>query len=409
VRKVDSQGLHRLGGAIVPVTAASLAVAFALLLMPVSERDYRQITIAVGIALAVIALSTMWRVAPRVIELGVPLGYLLVVAILRDAVGGGSSGFGGLFLLPIIYLALFAPRIELFVGLGAMAAANIVPLLVIGKPDYPSTTWRGTLVQVGAAAVAGLTIHQLVGETRAHAAETAVQNERLKELDRMKDEFVSLVSHELRTPLTSIAGYFEMLTEEAAGSFNSLQESFIETIQRNVVRLSRLVDDLLFIARLDEGRVHLRLTTVDIGELLAQSADTAKPIADAKRVELSVELDSVPAIRGDRERLAQLLDNLVSNAVKFTPEGGKVAIRASNGGSKVRVEVADTGVGIPNDELECLFERFYRASTARASETPGTGLGLAISQSIAEAHGTQIDVASTLGEGTTFSVELPVA
>ena len=405
---MNPQRLHGLGGAIVPVTAASLAVAFVLLLMPVSERDYTEITIAAGLAVAVIALSVGWRVAPRMIELGVPLGYLLVVAILRDAAGGGSSGFGGLYLLPIIYLALFAPRVELFVGLAAMTAANIVPLLVIGTPEYPSTTWRGTLVQVGAAAVAGLTIHQLVSETRAHSAATETQNERLKELDRMKDEFVSLVSHELRTPLTSITGYLEMLTEDGSSSFSEIQSSWVATINRNVTRLTRLVDDLLFIARLDEG-IHLRQTTLDLRELLSQSADTAKPTAESKDIEIELDVGDVPTVLGDRERLAQLVDNLVSNAVKFTPEGGRVSIRTANGSSNVRVEVADTGVGIPSDEVGRLFQRFYRASTARKSETPGTGLGLAISQSIAEAHGTHIDVASAVGEGTTFSFELPVA
>jgi signal transduction histidine kinase len=398
-----------LGAQIVPVTGASVGIAFLLLLMPASDRNYSEIALAGALGIALVVLSSAWHRAPRLVELGVPIGYLLVISVLRDAAGGSLSGFGGFFLLPIIYLALLSDRLGLVLGLAAMAAANIVPLLVVGKPGYPLPGWRGSLVQVGAAAIAGFTIRRLVGAARAHAAETAAQNERLRELDKLKDEFVALVSHELRTPLTSILGYLEMVIDEDRDPLSSDQRDFLTTVERNVVRLSRLVEDLLFVARLDAGRMEVARRRLDLSGVLEEAAYSAKPAADAKDVQLDVELGTLPAVEGDRARLAQLVDNLVSNAVKFTPAGGRVAIRAANGSGRVRVEVSDTGIGIPADELPRLFTRFFRASTARTTETPGTGLGLAISQSIAEAHGSRIEVESETGSGTTFAFELPVA
>ena len=390
-----------------PVTAASVAIAFALLLMPSSARDDGELGIAAVLGVALVGLSFAWKRAPRLVEVAVPLGYLLVVAVLRDGAGGSVSGFGGLYLLPIIYLALFSGELELLVGLAALAAANVVPLLALGAPEYPLPGWRGSVVQVGASAIAGVTIQRLVGQTRAHAAEANEQNERLRELDRLKDEFVALVSHELRTPLTSIIGYLEMVVEEGHETLTDEQRSFLGTVERSVTRLSRLVDDLLFIARVDAGRLELSRRSLDLGDVLQEAADAARPAAEAKDVTVAVEIGELPPVDADRARLAQLVDNFVSNAVKFTPAGGRVAIRAADRRGRVRVEVADTGVGIPADELPRLFTRFYRASTARTSETPGTGLGLVISQSIAEAHGSRIEVESLPGAGTTFAFELP--
>lgn len=395
-------GATSLGAQLVPATAVSVGIAFMLLLLPAPSRDTTELAIAAVLGAALVALSFAWRRAPRLVELAVPLGYMLVIAVLRDGAGGSISGFGGFFLLPIIYVALLAGRLELLLGLGALTLANVVPLVAVGAPEYPMTGWRGSVVQVGTAAIAGFTIQQLVGATREHNAE-------LRELDRLKDEFVALVSHELRTPLTSIIGYLEMVLDEGRETLDEEQLRFLRTVERNVVRLSRLVDDLLFIARLDAGRMEISARELELEPVLRESAEAARPAADGKSVTLDVEIEPLARVAGDRARLAQLVDNLVSNAVKFTPAGGRVAIRASNGSGRVRVEVSDTGVGIPAAEVPRLFTRFYRASTARTSETPGTGLGLAISQSIAEAHGTRIEVASKPGTGTTFRFDLPTA
>jgi len=402
-------GTHGLDGGIVPVTAGCVAIAFALLLMPSSKRDVVEIAIACALGLGLMALACAWRVAPRLVELGVPIGYLLVIAVLRDGAGGGTSGFGSFFLLPVIYVALFSGRAQLLLILGLMALANVIPIAFVGDPAYPLPSWRGSLVQVGVAAIAGFTIQKLVGQARSRAAVMASQNVRLRQLDQMKDEFLALVSHELRTPLTSISGYLEMLVEDAPDTLTETQGSFLTTIRRNVARLSRLVDDLLFVARLDSTGVELTLHELDLGELLAEAAQAAQPAADAKQITLDLERPGLLRVHGDRARLAQLLDNLVSNAIKFTPAGGHVLVSAATVGAKVRVEISDTGIGIPEDELPQLFSRFFRASTGRKSETPGTGLGLAISQSIAQAHDSLITVNSTPGAGTTFAFDLPTA
>jgi signal transduction histidine kinase len=237
----------------------------------------------------------------------------------------------------------------------------------------------------------------------------AEQNEQLRQLDRMKDEFLGLVSHELRTPLTSIQGYLEMLIDDHLEEFSDEQRAFLATIDRNTERLIRLVSDLLFLFQLDTHPLEIQEAEIEVAELLEHAAAAMKPIADQKHVSLAVDADELCPVMGDRARLAQLVDNLVSNAVKFTPDGGHVTIHGKHLDGGVAVSVSDTGIGIPADEIPLLFKRFFRATNATANAVPGTGLGLAISQSIAHAHGTEIEVSSTPGEGTTFRLLLPAA
>jgi signal transduction histidine kinase len=238
------------------------------------------------------------------------------------------------------------------------------------------------------------------------AAQLAAQNEQLRELDHVKDDFVALVSHELRTPLTSIAGYLEMVLEEGAEPLTAAQRQFLVTVSRNVERLATLVNELLFLVQVDAGRLELTLAEADLNEVLAEATDAARPAANAKGIELTLETESLAPAVVDRGRIAQLVDNLVSNAVKFTPAGGRVEVRAARDGGAIALSVTDTGIGIPSDELPRLFSRFFRASSATSNAIPGTGLGLAISQAIAEAHDSTITVQSTLERGTTFRLRL---
>jgi PAS domain S-box-containing protein len=238
-------------------------------------------------------------------------------------------------------------------------------------------------------------------------AQLEEQNERLRELDRMKDEFVALVSHELRTPLTSILGYLELVLEGEAGEVSDDQAHFLAIIERNAQRLLRLVGDLLFVAQIEAGKLAIEREPCDLAQLAADCIEAARPRASEKRIELAFAGDRRVELLGDRTRLAQLLDNLVSNAIKFTPDGGRVGVRLNLHGRRVEVGVSDTGIGIAPEELASLFQRFFRTSEATRHAIQGTGLGLTITKAIAEAHGGTIGVESTVGVGTTFVVDLP--
>jgi PAS domain S-box-containing protein len=233
--------------------------------------------------------------------------------------------------------------------------------------------------------------------------------ERLRTLDRLKDELVASVSHELRTPMTSIQGYLDLLLEGAAGELNEEQRRHLLTVSRNSERLIRVVSDLLFVAQANAGKLDLSLGEVDLGELVLESAESARVPADTRGVRLEVAVDAVPPLQGDRVRLGQLLDNLISNAIKFTPPGGRVTVSVARRNDEAVLEVSDTGMGIPQAEQEHLFERFFRTKSATKRAIQGTGLGLSIVRTIAEGHGGTIGFESAEGEGTTFRVTLPLA
>jgi signal transduction histidine kinase len=231
---------------------------------------------------------------------------------------------------------------------------------------------------------------------------------RERELDRLKDEFVATVSHELRTPLTSMMGFLEMVREGEAGALTDEQRRFLAIVYRSSERLQRLVGDLLFVARLDANGLQLQLADVHVDDVLRECVEASAALARARDLELRTEIDAIPAIQGDRERLVQLATNLLSNAVKFTPAGGLVTARTFLDGDEAVIEVEDTGIGIPAPDQERLFQRFFRSSTATEQAIPGTGLGLVISKAIAEAHGGRITVRSDAGAGTCFTVRLPL-
>jgi signal transduction histidine kinase len=233
----------------------------------------------------------------------------------------------------------------------------------------------------------------------------AAQNERLVEADRLKDEFVALISHDLRTPLTSIMGYVELSLDEELASDT---RSYLEVVSRSSHRLLRLVDDLLFVARLQSGRLELTPSGLDLGEIARQSAEEARGRADAKDLDLVVVANGPVRVEADRGRIFQLLDNLISNAIKFTPDGGKVEI-AATADAVARLEVSDTGIGFTEREAERIFERFYRTDLAVERQVPGTGLGLFIAHAIADAHAGTISAHPRDGGGAVFRVELPLA
>ncbi len=227
----------------------------------------------------------------------------------------------------------------------------------------------------------------------------------VREAERLKDQFVALVSHELRTPLASVLGYLELVLDDPA--LGAQTRHRLGVVARNATRLERLVGDLLFTAQVEAGRFVLVPGEADLALLARAAEESARVAAAAAGVTLTVRAPADgPVVPGDAVRLGQAVDNLVSNAVKFTPRGGRVLLAVDGAGPEVRLSVADTGVGIPGAEQAALGTRFTRASNVRRT-VPGAGLGLSITRAIAGAHGGRLELESTEGRGTTATLVLP--
>jgi signal transduction histidine kinase len=245
-----------------------------------------------------------------------------------------------------------------------------------------------------------------------HAA-IAIENARLyqavKQANEAKTEFVSLVTHELRIPMTSIKGYAEML--KMMGGLTEQQEGFIEIIRNNVGRMSKLTSDLSDISRIETGRLNLEIEEgVELRQVLDEILTEMKAEIESREHSLVRDIPSrLPKVRVDPSRLGQVLTNLISNATKYTTDGGTITIRARKAGDHVRCEVTDTGVGMTPDELENLFVKFWRSDNAFIREQVGTGLGLAIAKNLVELQGGQMTVESKEEEGTSFTFTMPIS
>lgn len=229
----------------------------------------------------------------------------------------------------------------------------------------------------------------------------------LKRLESIRRDFVANVSHEFRTPLTSIKGYAEILSEEGRED-SAKRRSFARIILNHANRLAALVSDLLSLTRLEFQSVPAVKEELDLGELIETSILTVRPSAEAQDVGLHTESMPEETIAwANREQIGQALVNLLDNAVKYTPRGGAVKVSVSDAGKEIEVTVADTGIGIPREDLNRVFERFYRVDKNRSRELGGTGLGLAIVKHIIKAHGGRVWVKSEIEEGSTFGFSLP--
>jgi signal transduction histidine kinase len=229
------------------------------------------------------------------------------------------------------------------------------------------------------------------------------------EVSRLKDEFVGLISHELRTPLSSILGYLELMRDDEENPLSEEQVQYLGVAERNANRLLRLVGDLLFTAQVGSSSFSLDTTVLELGPILTASVESATLNAASAGVSLGVTVPENPiSVLGDAQRLGQAVDNLISNAIKFTPRGGAVTVEVAVIDSKAVITIRDTGMGIPEDELDQLFARFFRASTATRAAVPGVGLGLSITKAIIAAHHGELDVESEIGTGTSFIVRLPL-
>ncbi|MCU1584687.1 MAG: sensor histidine kinase [Microbacteriaceae bacterium] len=230
------------------------------------------------------------------------------------------------------------------------------------------------------------------------------------EVARLKDEFVGSISHELRTPLSSILGYLELMRDDDGAPLSDEQLLYLGVAERNAHRLLRLVGDLLFTAQVSAGTFPLDVSEVALVEVVSAAVVSAKPGATGAGVQLLVDLPlGAIFVPGDAVRLGQACDNLISNAVKFTPRGGTVTVSLNVSDSDAVVTVRDTGIGIPAAELDQLYTRFFRATTATRNAVPGVGLGLTITKAIVTAHEGEIDVESQEGVGTAISMRIPLS
>jgi two-component system phosphate regulon sensor histidine kinase PhoR len=230
---------------------------------------------------------------------------------------------------------------------------------------------------------------------------------RLKELEKVRQDFVANVSHELRTPLTTIKGYAETLLEGALKEEVAFQ--FVQVIKRHTDRLTKIVEDLLMLSKIESKEFRLKREVISLQDLIDDVIDFVKGAAEKKNISISRnEILSSLVLEADRNYLEQVLTNLLDNAIKYTPEGGRITISAIEKESKeIQFSIEDNGIGIPREDIPRIFERFYRVDKGRSQELGGTGLGLSIVKHLVQAHGGRVWVESQLGKGSTFYFTLP--
>ena len=257
-----------------------------------------------------------------------------------------------------------------------------------------------------------LTLKQEMDDRKLANIELEEKNRELEEEPLAKTQILSTVTHELKTPLSSITGYIDrmLLQRDRVGPLNERQERYLETIQRNGRRLKTLIDDLLDVSRIESGSLELNLVELDVRREIEEVVSSLQDQISGKQQHLVLNISTnLPKLKADELRFSQVLTNLLSNACKYSPEGGTTTITAEEQDGIIRIDVSDTGFGISKDDQSRLFGKFFRADNSLTSEVSGTGLGLFITKSIIEAHGGEIQVRSDEGEGTTFSFTLPTA
>ncbi len=396
----------RVGVAISEI-AAVIASAYFLL----GDRPHRYI--ALGIAVGIMLLSPLLLLLP-IVRLtaglaGLAIFYLwsvaIVVVISTVAMldGGVESPLNWLLLLAMVFAALAYPPLGVvLIGVYTTAAFALVAVL-------DSAVNSSSLM-----VVAALGIYTIMATWVSHNQWQAFDQQRrltqqLAAADHARQQFLASTSHELRTPVTSILGYLELLQDELGND----HRAYLEVLQRNTERLGDLAESLVVLSRL-ESEEPVRVAApaadgADLGEVASWVRRTMAPLAAAQRVTLTLELPEHPLkVPGSEEQIEQVLLNLMSNGVKYTPEDGSVVCSLSRVGTQARIEVRDTGIGMTESDVKRLFTRYFRAENARASSVDGVGLGLSIVREIVTAHGGHIEVSSRLGEGTTIVVLLPL-
>ena len=324
----------------------------------------------------------------------------IVGRYLFDVVPGGEEA-----ILPIFRAALDEGRAH---------HVTALPFTYVTPDGSPRQTfWDATYLPMAAedGAVEGVLV--LANEVSDRIEKERLQHERIEVLEqseRMKDQFLSILSHELRTPINAIMGFGSILEDEVVGPLSDDQRRYAGKILASADDLLALIEDLLFVSRVQAGKFSVSPRPGAFEALVDDAFSTQGPIAEARGVVLVAELPAgLPRVAADRMRVVQVLTNLVGNALKFTPAGGRVAVRAQVDGAVLRCEVADTGAGIAPADLPKLFQRFAQLDMSNTRAASGAGLGLSIVKAIVSAHGGEVGVASELGRGSVFWFTLPLA
>jgi signal transduction histidine kinase len=386
-------GARELARRPLPSAAVAVGVALLLWLMPAPDRDYGLLAVAAVLGLGLVGMAAAWRRFPTLVRLALPLGYLLFAVVLRASAGASFSGFAGLLLLPVIWLALSARRAELIVGLLGMAAALFVPLLVIGPPDYPGSGWRGAVVLLSVAAVAGFTIQALVEET--HRA-----NVELDRKNQLQADFVALAAHELRTPATSIYGFAVTLDRHAQRLRPEQVAELQHVLATEGLRLTQLVEQLLDLSRLDAEGIEINPSRMKVRE----KVEALLPLAAGERLgDIRLEIPAELEATVDPVAFERIISNLVTNAVRYGSP--PITVEAEQKDRHFRISVVDRG-NVPEQFVPNLFERFRRSPEA-GEQSAGTGLGLAIARSYARAHRGDLIYERGIPSGSRFQLVLP--
>ncbi len=298
-----------------------------------------------------------------------------------------------------------------FIGTPLLSKGKVVGALALGTKKKRIFTQDDLDLLFSIGNVIGIAVEnaQLYSESKKNLEKLQKAYEELQTLDKMKDEFISNVSHELKTPLISIKGYGELLYDEKLAGRSDEQRKSLEAIIRNADRLTRLINSILFITRLQTGKIEFRFEPVEVDEIIRTSVEDLKGPMDKKHIIFEKELSGVSRIKGDKDKFAEVISNLLDNAIKFTRVGGKITIKAWNEAENVHITVSDNGIGIPLEIIPKLFTRFYQVDASTSRKYSGTGLGLYITKTIMDASGGKIWIESEVGKGTTVHLLIPAA
>ncbi len=330
-----------------------------------------------------------------------------IAARLKKPVTMDISQFPSPFLLPYV----MQEGLVSFIGTPLLSKGKVVGAMALGtkKKRVFMQDDLDLLFSIGNVIGVAIENAQLYKESEENLQKLQKAYEELQTLDKMKDDFIANVSHELKTPLISIKGYGELLYDEKIGKLSDEQKKSLEAVIRNADRLTRLINSILFISKMQAGKIEFHLEPLYLDEIISICAGDFKSMMDRKKIMLEKQIPGVSKVMGDRDRFIEVVTNLLDNAIKFTPEGGRISIKAWDEAGSVHIAVSDTGIGIPAEIIPKLFVRFYQLDASAARKYGGAGLGLYITKNIVDAFHGKIWLESVVGKGTTVHVVLPAA